>query len=175
MVKGKITNLRKIRKSDLPGMVEWRNKKHVRRWFFNQNILTLEKQLKWYKRYLKNSSDRMFIIGTKGNVPIGTIALCNIDYRNKRAEFGRLMIAESVYLRKGYAADAALALINFAFTEMGLNRLYLESFADDKPAVDLYKKLGFKIEGILRKHIFINRCSRDVIYMGLLKEEFKNG
>jgi ribosomal protein S18 acetylase RimI-like enzyme len=54
------------------------------------------------------------------------------------------------YSRKGVATKLMDEVLKFA-GEQGIVRMQLETWADNKPAIELYKKLGFKEEGYFEK------------------------
>jgi len=45
---------------------------------------------------------------------------------------------------------------------------------DNKSAIHIYNKLGFKTEGVLRKSLFKDNKYHNLIIMSILKEEFEN-
>jgi len=55
---------------------------------------------------------------------------------------------------KGIGAALMKALIDVADNWLNLSRLELDVFVDNEPALRLYKKLGFVIEGTQKKHSF---------------------
>ena len=50
----------------------------------------------------------------------------------------------------------------------GLERIELEVFASNDPAIALYKKLGFAVEGLKRKALKRDGIYDDVIQMAVL-------
>lgn len=66
-----------------------------------------------------------------------------------------------------------MELLNKAFNEYGLHRVYLTVFADNESAIHLYEKCGFIKEGQLRKHIYKDGKYVDWCLYGILAEEFK--
>ncbi|MBL6995929.1 GNAT family N-acetyltransferase [Desulfobacula sp.] len=171
MEKSIIVKLRPITSEDMAKIPEWRNKDHIRKWFFNSNILTSEDQEKWYSAYVLNDFDKMFIIQA-GSEDIGTFSVYNIDTKNKKAEIGNLMIGEDKHRGKGYAYQAGKLLLEYAFNNLKLERLYLSLFADNIAAFNLYAKLGFVKEGVLGQDILTSSGRKDVILMGLMKRDF---
>jgi RimJ/RimL family protein N-acetyltransferase len=57
-----------------------------------------------------------------------------------------ILIGEDDYRGKGFGKLAMNYLINFGFKELKLNRLELEVNLDNLPALNLYKKIGFREE-----------------------------
>jgi RimJ/RimL family protein N-acetyltransferase len=72
----------------------------------------------------------------------------------------------------GYGTDAMRVLMRYAFTELNLKRLALTVFEYNPRAIRSYEKAGFRREGRLRQ--FVRRDGRrwDLLYMGILREEW---
>ena len=66
-------------------------------------------------------------------------------------------------------------LLRYAFDELNLYRVTLNTFEYNPRAIRSYEKAGFKVEGRVRK--YLNREGRrwDVIFMGILAEEWRAG
>jgi RimJ/RimL family protein N-acetyltransferase len=58
-------------------------------------------------------------------------------------------------------------VVNYAFNQLGLRRIYLEVLADNASAIRLYEKCGFKVEGTLRRHVFKDGKLKDVLIMAV--------
>jgi RimJ/RimL family protein N-acetyltransferase len=73
---------------------------------------------------------------------------------------------------KGYGTDAIKVILRFAFQEMNLRRVRLDTFEYNLRAIHSYEKIGFVHEG--RARGFLNREGKrwDLIFMGILKEEW---
>ena len=69
--------------------------------------------------------------------------------------------------RKGVGRALFLHVIDWA-EKVGLHRLDLTVLTDDNATVDLYKKMGFIIEGINRDSLMINGAYVDEYYMAKL-------
>lgn len=54
--------------------------------------------------------------------------------------------------------------------QSGLERIELIVWADNRPAIDLYEKLGFQHEGVLRNYRFLDGKHTDAVMMALLRE-----
>lgn len=74
---------------------------------------------------------------------------------------------------QGYGSEALRLLLRYAFAELNLHRVSLDTFEYNPRAIRSYEKAGFKIEGRVRQ--LLNRDGRrwDVIYMGILREEWE--
>jgi RimJ/RimL family protein N-acetyltransferase len=77
------------------------------------------------------------------------------------------------YWNRGYGTDAMKVLIRFAFLEVQLHRLNLNVFEYNERAVHLYQKLGFQVEGRVKNYLQRDGRTWDVIFMGLLRPEWR--
>ena len=53
-----------------------------------------------------------------------------------------------------------------------MHKVYLYVDVDNAAAIHIYKKVGFKEEGILREHFFAEGQYHDSMMMGILATEF---
>ena len=73
---------------------------------------------------------------------------------------------------KGIMTEALTAIVQYGFGHMGLHRIEVLIPRYNRRSQKLVRKLGFKREGVLRDHYFIEgRFSDDVIF-SLLKKEW---
>jgi RimJ/RimL family protein N-acetyltransferase len=154
-------------------ILKWRSNPRVLSGNFNDRCPTREQHLKWFAS-LGTSRREFIVLGLPDRRPIGTAGLSGIDHDNGRAELG-VMIGEDDCVGRGYASDATRLLVRMAFTTMKLRRLYLMALRGNESALHLYRKLGFKEEGILREHVMKSGRPQDVVYMGLLRSEWTDG
>jgi RimJ/RimL family protein N-acetyltransferase len=64
-------------------------------------------------------------------------------------------------------------LLNYAFNELNLNRVQLTVNADNPRAVRAYQKAGFQEEGRAREAFFRDGRWQDMLYMAVLRRDFK--
>ncbi|MGA2331875.1 MAG: UDP-4-amino-4,6-dideoxy-N-acetyl-beta-L-altrosamine N-acetyltransferase [Syntrophales bacterium] len=175
MIVGKRIKLRAIEYEDLPLIIKWRNDPDIYQYFYEYEPLSLVSQRKWFENFLQKKDEKLWIIESiADNEAIGTLGLARIDWRNRKAEWGRIFIYPEKYRRKGYGAEAISLLLQYSFDHINLNRLCCDAFANNERVISLYKEFGFKEEGLFRQYIFKNGQYRDVVYLALLKEEYLN-
>lgn len=172
MLKSRRLTLKPLDETDTENIVIWRNKKEIIDNLFSIGGITKEGHLKWYEKYL-NSKERLefVIIKNEDNNKIGTIGLSNIDNINQKAEYG-IILGELDEWGKGYAKEASECIIEYGFNQLDLQKIYLKVFNDNLTAINLYKKLGFLEEGILRRDVLKEGEFKDVMMMSILKGEW---
>lgn len=104
--------------------------------------------------------------------PIGRIVLNDLIERWK-VEVFRIYIGDPSLRGKGYGRQAMEAIMKLAFEEWEIERMFLDHYLDN-PASHLYKSLGFKYEGVLRKSCRKNGKLYDVHLMSMLRDEYLN-
>ena len=79
------------------------------------------------------------------------------------------------YWGKGYGTEAARAMVEFGFKELGLNKVFAGAFADNPGSWRIMEKVGMKHEGTWRQHAMRDGRFVDLAYYGLLREEYNKG
>jgi RimJ/RimL family protein N-acetyltransferase len=102
---------------------------------------------------------------------IGELNLDVVDWSGRDAFVG-LGIGETEYWSKGYGTEAMNILLRFAFAEINLRRMTLTVFEYNPRAIRSYEKAGFQREGRLRKILNKEGKRWDMLYMGILREEW---
>ncbi|WP_026906661.1 GNAT family N-acetyltransferase [Paucisalibacillus globulus] len=166
--------LRKVCLEDLETYHSWRNDMEVMVTTSpSLDLFTLEetKQFVHDKLVGSHSSKTYIIFDKNSGKSIGITSLVNIDYKNRNAEY-IIDIGEKEFWGKGYGKEALVLLIDYAFLEMNLHRVSLRVFAFNQKAINLYKVIGFKEEGISRQALYRKGNWHDIINMGILKREY---
>jgi len=79
------------------------------------------------------------------------------------SELGILVLKD--FRRKGIGTSMMKCLMDWAEKQSGLNKISLTVFATNKPAIELYKKFGFSVEGVCKKHYRIKGSFVDDVTM----------
>ena len=173
MIVGKRIRLRAIEPEDLALMVKWRNDPKVYQYFYEHEPLSLHMQKAWFENFLRKTDEKTWIIEViETGEHIGMVGITSIDWRNRRAEYGRLLIYPEKYHKGGYGAETEALVLRYVFDHMNMNRFECEVFVSNENVIGLHKASGFKIEGILRQYVFKNGHYQDVVQMAILREEF---
>lgn len=157
--------IRPLRTADLPLLVQWRQQPDVAAWCYSRP--TVES----FARRIEAAGDSRqdFIVEIDG-APVGSVNLDEINRSHKRAECGVLI--GSTWARRGGVATAATGLLlRHAFGPLELERVYLHVFASNAAAIRMYHRLGFRHEGVLRRHA-LKGGWLDVHVMGVLRSEW---
>lgn len=117
----------------------------------------------------ENSSLTLGVFLKDSNTLIGKIMLFSIDNESKRAEIGFGISRD--FWGKGIVAEAANALIDYAFNKLNLRRIEAEIDPDNNASAKALTRLGFVQEGLLRQRWEINGVISDSAMYGLLAKD----
>ncbi|MES0359979.1 MAG: GNAT family protein [Anaerolineales bacterium] len=139
-------------------------------------LFSIDKNKEWFEKNLveEQKDDELFLLirTLEEERTIGLIGLDGIRWTHGDAWIG-IGLGEREYWGKGYGTDAMRILLCYAFEELNLHRLSLSVFEYNPRAIRSYEKVGFIIEGSARK--FLNRDGQryDMLFMGILREEWE--
>lgn len=128
---------------------------------------------KQIKEWVEKEKDAFpFVIRTlSDDRAIGNIELDGIDWSARHGWVG-IGVGEREFWGKGYGTDAMKILLRYAFEELNLNRVNLTVFEYNERAQKSYLKCGFVEEGRTRKSMLREGRRWDIIYMGILRDEW---
>ena len=176
MIYGTRVRLRHTEKNDLPLFVEWLNDPEVRRGLMGHLPLSIAEEQQWFENMLKSPQDeRPLVIEAQtddGWTMIGNSSFHNLDWRNRNAELG-IFIGDKSYWDQGYGTEVMRLLLQHGFMTLNLHLIYLRVYEDNQRAIRAYEKSGFLEDGRLREMVYQDGKYLDVIFMGVLRNEWQ--
>lgn len=73
---------------------------------------------------------------------------------------------------RGYGSDAMRLCLQYAFLELGLQRVSLGLHEYNPRALRSYEKVGFRMEGRCRQEVLREGRRTDTLWMGILRDEW---
>jgi len=95
-----------------------------------------------------------------------------IEWPHMRAEMGYWI--GQPYWGRGYATEAARAVLEYGFHGLGLQRIHACHFTRNPASGKVLVKIGMRHEGVARRHLLRWDRFEDVALYGILREEFEN-
>lgn len=181
MIYGERIRLRALEKEDLPKFVEWLNDPEVRENLFANHPFSKAAEEKWFENMLTQPLfEQPLCIDIKSNNEaeetiwhlIGNLSLMHISNTNRSAELG-IMIGDKHHWNQGYGTEAIRLLIDHAFNQLNLHRIYLRVYDTNPRGIRCYEKVGFQHEGTQREAIFKEGNYIDIHMMSVLRTEWK--
>lgn len=166
-----------------------KNLKKINEWFNDKELLyfeddqdhllnpvTLDETQKFLENIINSQSDNKVInyaIHRKLDTQlIGHGKIAFIDYYNKRCKIS-ITIGNKKDWGKGYAKETLIAVIEYCFKKLKLNRIGAEIFSFNKRSISLIESLGFILEGVIRQNVFKKGSFINEYIYGLLITEWK--
>ncbi|MBD8094127.1 GNAT family N-acetyltransferase [Pseudomonas fluorescens] len=101
---------------------------------------------------------------------IGMISL-RVSARHHAGHLGYWVGAHA--RNQGYAAEAASAVMDFGFTELGLQRVGSQCFGRNKESARVMQKIGLRYEGCLRQAFLKNGVYEDLLGFATVREDWE--
>jgi len=178
VILGQRVRLRPVEKDDLPRFVKWLADPELRNYLATQLPYSQVQEEKWFERNLLAGNEQAWAIDAQPAdmavgpwLHIGSCGFHEISWRTRTGEVG-IMIGARDYWGRGYGTDAMQTLVAWGFYTLNLNRVQLRVFDDNPRAIRCYEKVGFQTEGRLRQGDYANGAYRDVLLMGVLRDDW---
>lgn len=130
----------------------------------------VREQAEKYAHFQNMEHATIFAVETLEGELVGTITLHSRDEKNGRFSMGLRIYRP--YRRRGYAEEAARILLRYGFYELRCQKANSACMEHNEGSIRLHEKLGFKVEGRRRRHIYTNGRYYDDILFGMTREEF---
>jgi [ribosomal protein S5]-alanine N-acetyltransferase len=99
---------------------------------------------------------------------IGYLHIHNISAIHRSADIG-IRIGEESHRGKGYGKEALAIGLDYCWNHLNLQRVGLVVFRNNGRAINAYKAVGFKKEGLLKRLFFIDGAWVDVVVMAAFR------
>lgn len=172
-INGQRVRLRLATVADASAMVAAMEPSTTQNLQFFSEPTDLHRQVEYLQRMTLSPSDVLFVIERlEDNAIVGTTGLHEIDSHIKLARLGVLIFRTSDRSH-GYGDEALRLIIEFAFRELGLNKVIVNPFKKKNGHTAYFESLGFRVEGELREEYLLNGAYHNLIRMGLLAREWR--
>ena len=128
----------------------------------------------WIESHRKNQEDLVWTISDRDDRCIGHCGLYKINPRNGVAAIG-ICIGDESFRSKGVGKMILCRMIEYAFQQLNLRKIRAEVLASNQPARNLFTKLGFETEAILREYKYRNWQYLDLHILGLFRSQWQAG
>jgi ribosomal-protein-alanine N-acetyltransferase len=147
--------------------VDWMNDNEVNQFLESGGNYTLN-MLGDFLRAVTEQDIYFWAIKDKlSNEHLGNIKIDPINFKHGWGEYG-ILIGDKSYWGRGVGFEVSTAVIDFCFKgNLKLRKINLGVRAENIAAITLYKKLGFEIEGIYKKHAVTKNGFDDVLRMAI--------
>jgi RimJ/RimL family protein N-acetyltransferase len=177
-----------IEPDDVPAIVRWRNMPAVYRGFIEFEPLNTAAQTAFLAKLTPDSDRRLWLIrarqqespadapaheGSGGSVPVGTVGIMHLDWRNRRCEFGPIFIGELEYRGRGIAKEAEILVLDYCFNHLGLHKVIAHVPESNAGVIPFHEAAGFRRDTLLRDHIYRAGRFEGLHLLSCLADEFR--
>ena len=135
-------------------------------------VFGLEDEEEWLERVRRDRYNPTFaIIVREDKQIIGSLGLKGVDPKRDTAELG-ICIGDRSAWGKGYGPEAIRLLVDFGFTLLSLQSIYLKYWDFNPRARGAYLRAGFKDAGRLRSRVEVGGRRWDELYMDITRDDF---
>lgn len=125
---------------------------------------------KYIGSYEKSDYYRWAVTEKNSDECIGQIAYFLVDSKNHFAEI-EYCIGEE-FQRRGYATEAAKAVIAYGFDSIGLHKVQICTKTVNEPSKRVIEKCGLTYEGTLRDYFYMDGGYVGRLYFSILRDEY---
>jgi UDP-4-amino-4,6-dideoxy-N-acetyl-beta-L-altrosamine N-acetyltransferase len=166
---GKVT-LRPLEDGDRDRLYDWRNRPEVAAYMYTDHKISPEEHARWFAGIAGDPRRAYWIIELDGQ-PVGPANFYDIDRARGRASWA-YYLAEPSVRGKGVGGYVEFLMIERAFGQMGLRKLWCEVLVSNEAVWKLHQKFGFQQEALYRAHVVKGGAAQDVMGLGLLAAEW---
>jgi RimJ/RimL family protein N-acetyltransferase len=132
--------------------------------------------MEWYIQdtNVRNVSDAFVFkaVETETGEVAGHISLGGLSWKNRSSRISRVLVSPDAQ-QKGICQQMAKAVLKIGFEELGLHRIGLGVYENNKAALNCYLKSGFNIEGVARDILWYNGEFLSMVEMSILENDWK--
>lgn len=141
----KNVRIRPLLRKDLESLRKWRNDKSNTTFLRTIPYITKEMQINWYDGYLLKNDELIFAIEEIDSFHkiVGSLSL--YDIKEDECVFGKILIGDVEKRGQGIGRLAIEAAVDVAINQLGISRILLYVYKDNRIALNLYKKVGFEV------------------------------
>jgi UDP-4-amino-4,6-dideoxy-N-acetyl-beta-L-altrosamine N-acetyltransferase len=142
--------LKPLQQADLLQVLQWRNSPEISSQMLDQSLISPEQQQRWFERIRQDRHQMQFVIYYKNQ----QVGLCNLKssiqaplIANQTADAG-FYIGDNRYRGTMLAFFAALALNQYAFSQLGLKQLKAQVKSSNNAALRFNQQLGYQADPV---------------------------
>jgi RimJ/RimL family protein N-acetyltransferase len=166
--------LRELCEADVDSIMTWVNDPLIvgNLAAFSGEPFSREQELAYVRSMIASPNDRVFsIFATEGDRYLGQVGLHGIHARSRVARMA-IVIANRDEMGKGFGSASVASLLDRAFGAEQLHKVWLMVFDHNQRSRAIYGRIGFRVEGRLRKEYFHDGDWHTMLRMGLLASDW---
>ena len=174
-LEGDEVTLRPIEEEDIEHIQRWMNDVRVWRPALDINPTNHAQCSEFFETVL-SEDEGVHCLACDDDIPLGLVSLMVSHYgpdetaRSRDTELAYWFGPE--HHGQGYGSDAATRMVQYAFEDRNLRRVTARVGSFNQGSVALLESLGFEHEGTLREAAWFRGEYHDMLFYGLLRDEW---
>ncbi|HEV2568135.1 GNAT family N-acetyltransferase [Sphingomonas sp.] len=169
--------LRAVGRDDIESIRLWRNAQmSVLR---QAKAITRQEQISYFEQHIWPSLDQpqpanILLAYEEDRNLIGYGGLVHVAWEHRRAEVSFLLkpqLTTEIQVYSDYFGSFLALLKEAAFTDLSLERVWTETYAIRRHHVEVLESSGFRLEGVMRRHVLIDGQFTDSLIHGCLRDD----
>lgn len=124
---------------------------------------------RWAPSYSKPDVHSLGAVSLEDDGLVGNLGIHIAPQARRRHTASLGMSVATEWQGRGVGTALMAAAVDLADNWLQLRRLHLEVYTDNEPALRLYRRFGFELEGTLRQDAFRDGAYVDLFTMGRLR------
>ncbi len=155
---------------------QWRQDEDIQRLIGQYyRFVSLSMEREWVKKVMNDNTKNIYLaicLNDESEQMIGYTSLNNINYHDRTAITGGLVIGEKTQRDPNVLIDFYLMIYDYAFNQLNMNRLYGNCLESHKTTIRMACMMGHLVEGVSRQAIFKNGEYQNLINLSILKDDY---
>ncbi|GBG95553.1 GCN5 family N-acetyltransferase [Ligilactobacillus salitolerans] len=161
--------IRPLERKDLKKIHHINNQRDTMAYWFEEAYESFDELEELYAKHIHDTHERRFVIQENGEFA-GVVELVDIDYIPRTCEIQVIVLSK--FRGRKLAQQAMDKALEHAFFILNMHKVYLYVDTENKPAIHIYQKLGFQLEGTMKEQFYARGNYRDSHFMGIMKRDF---
>jgi [ribosomal protein S5]-alanine N-acetyltransferase len=172
----RIIKLRAFKEDDYVLINKWRHDEGIQRLVVQYfRYVSLEMEREWVKKVMMDNTNNIYLaicLNDESEQMIGYLSINDINYHDRTALWGGLVIGEENFRDGSIIIDCHLMVYDYVFNHLNLNRICGTCLESHKTTIQTSCMMGQKVEGISRQAVFKNGEYHNVLNYAILKEDY---
>jgi [ribosomal protein S5]-alanine N-acetyltransferase len=169
--------LREFTAEDWQALFAYQNDPRYLRFYDRESVTERQSQALTYQFILwqgerPRSKAQLAIVLTATGEVIGNVGVRRETAEEPVADMGFELSPE--HWGRGYASEAAQAMVDWGFGDWGLERIYAHCVSDNVASARVLERVGMRLEARLRDHQFFKGRFWDLSLYGMLRGEWES-
>lgn len=165
----RLISLRSLVLEDQARLLRWRNQPEIAAQMYSDHTITTSEHERWFQLATGDAPGRLYRVVEAGPDPIGLVSLTDIDLGT--CTWGGY-IGDLDWHGRGAGTAALWLSLDEAFVRLQLDTVFVEVFASNRRAAEMYARFGFQEQDDFRKVVLKSGQYCDVAGLVLSRERW---